>query len=106
MSPHACILKRLVFVHLGLSGHRDEITLARELVRRVKNADELFKKVVAPREAVIDSEHLKLLSEIAREQAQSARGELVTFDTVEYSEKLVSVRGCDFSLELWRALYL
>ena len=59
-------------------------------MRRVKNADKLYSKVVAPREAAIDSEHLKILSEIARERAQSMRGELVTFDPVEYTEKLVS----------------
>ena len=72
------------------SGHRDEITIASELVRRVRDADKLFEEVVASREAAIDAEHFKMLSEIARERAQSARGELVTFDPIEYTEKLVS----------------
>ena len=59
----------------------------------MRNADRLYEKVVAPREAAIDSEHFKILSEIARERAQSARGELVTFDPLEYTEKLVSGNG-------------
>lgn len=46
--------------------------------------------VVAPREAAIDSEHLRILSSIARERAQSSRGELVVFEAPVYCEKLVS----------------
>lgn len=53
--------------------------------------------MVASREAAIDSEHIKLLSEIARGRAQSARGELVEFDPVVYCEKLVSGRVSSIS---------
>lgn len=49
----------------------------------------LHRVVVAPREAAIDAEHIKVLSEIAREKAQSSRGELVVFEPVVYCEKLV-----------------
>ena len=56
-----------------------------------KHSDSTHFVVVASREAAIDSEHIKLLSEIARGRAQSSRGELVEFDSVVYCEKLVSV---------------
>ena len=46
--------------------------------------------MVSSREAVLDSEHFKLLSEIARHQSESARGELIRFDPLVYTEKLVS----------------
>ncbi len=45
--------------------------------------------VVSSREAVIDSEHIKLLSEIACHQSQASRGELIKFDPIKYREKLV-----------------
>ena len=89
--------------------HAEETAQPDELRRRLRHADSLQKKggrwqyegvacshscfsysaVVAPREAAIDAEHIKVLSEIAREKVQSSRGELVEFEPVVYCEKLV-----------------
>ena len=74
----------------ALTERRDEITLPDELVKKMKECNDLYKDVVASREAVIDSEELRLLSEIGREQVESTHGELISFHTEEYAEKLVS----------------
>ena len=71
--------------------NRDAITLPDELLKRVDGLNELFKNVIAPREACIDSEGIRVLSAIGREQVESTQGEVVQFDTTVFAEKLVSL---------------
>lgn len=71
--------------------NRDEITLPDELLKRVDGLNELYKNVIAPREACIDSEGIRVLSAIGREQVESTQGEVVQFDSSVFAEKLVSV---------------
>ena len=47
--------------------------------------------VVSTREAVLDSENFKTLSEIACHQSENARGELIKFDPILFREKLVII---------------
>ena len=76
-----------------LTERREEITLPDELIRQVSDLDNIFKDVVASREAVIDSEGFRILSAIGREQVDSVQGELIQFDTIVYAEKLVTYMG-------------
>lgn len=46
---------------------------------------------MSAREAVIDSEQFKMISEIACHQSQADRGELFHFDLIKYREKLVII---------------
>lgn len=71
--------------------NRDTITLPDELLRRVDGLNDLFRNVVAPREACIDSEGIRVLSAIGREQVESTQGEVVQFDSTVFAEKLVSL---------------
>ena len=75
------------------SGNRDEITIPDELIKRVKSLDSIYAKVVASKEAAIDSEGIRLLSSIGREQVETTHGELIQFDTASYAEKLVTFMG-------------
>ena len=65
------------------------ITLPDELLKRLGGLNTINTNVVSSREASIDSEGIKLLSAIGREQAESSHGDLIRFDSVEYAEKLV-----------------
>ena len=58
-----------------------------------ENLDDIYEKVVASKEAAIDSEGIRLLSSIGREQVETTHGELIQFDTVSYAEKLVTFMG-------------
>ena len=75
------------------SGNRDDITIPDELIKRVKSLDTIYAKVVASKEAAIDSEGIRLLSSIGREQVETTHGELIQFDTASYAEKLVTFMG-------------
>lgn len=72
---------------------RDEITLPDELIRNTHKLNQMLDRVVATREASIDSEGFRLLSAIGREQVESTHGELIRFDTIVYAEKLVTFMG-------------
>lgn len=72
-----------------LPEHREEITLAGDLLRRLRKIDNVYKDVVSTREAAIDAEGFQLLSSIGKKQVESSVGELV-FDPVVFAEKLVS----------------
>lgn len=74
-------------------GNRDDITIPDELIKRVASLDTIFENVVASKEAAIDSEGIRLLSSIGREQVETTHGELIQFDTVSYAEKLVTFMG-------------
>jgi len=76
-----------------LTERREEITLPDELIKKVSELDNIFKDVVASREAVIDSEGFRILSAIGREQVDSVQGELIQFDTIVFAEKLVTYMG-------------
>lgn len=43
-----------------------------------------------PREAALDSQVIAVLAQMGKQQAQALQTEFVTFQTVEYAEKLVS----------------
>ena len=73
--------------------NRDDITIPDELIRRVESLDTIYENVVASKEAAIDSEGIRLLSSIGREQVETTHGELIQFDTVSYAEKLVTFMG-------------
>ena len=59
----------------------------------MKSLDTLRNKVVAPKEAAIDSEGFRLLSAIGREQVEATHGSLIQFDTSTYAEKLITYMG-------------
>lgn len=93
---HLVLIKAHSMVQLLVScpaGNRDDMTIPTDLVKSVKGLDNLFKKVVAPKEAAIDAEGFRLLSSIGREQVESAHGSLVEFDSASYAEKLITHMG-------------
>ena len=73
--------------------HRDDITIPDELIKRVHSLDNIYADIVASKEAAIDSEAIRLLSSIGREQVETTHGELIQFDTTSYAEKLVTFMG-------------
>lgn len=73
--------------------NRDDITIPEELLKRLKKGDSLYEQVVSTREAVLDSENFKTLSEIACHQSENARGELIKFDPILFREKLITYMG-------------
>lgn len=48
--------------------NRDDITIPDELIKRVDSLDTIYQNIIASREAAIDSEGIRLLSSIGREQ--------------------------------------
>jgi hypothetical protein len=50
------------------TGNRDDITIPDELIKRVNSLDTIYQNIVASKEAAIDSEGIRLLSSIGREQ--------------------------------------
>ena len=73
--------------------NRDDISLPLELIKHVDSLNNLYSKVVASKEAAIDSEGFRLLSAIGREQVEATQGSLIQFDTTTYAEKLVTYMG-------------
>ena len=58
-------------------------------VRLMSTACVLSILVRLPREAALDSQLLVAVSRLSRKKAQSLQAEFVTFEPVEYAEKLV-----------------
>ena len=52
--------------------NRDDITIPDELIKRVNSLDTIYQNIVASKEAAIDSEGIRLLSSIGREQVECA----------------------------------
>lgn len=79
--------------HCYFSGNREDINLPTELIEQVDKLDKLFKNVVASREAVLDSEAIRLVSAVGRERVEAVQGSFIQFDTATYAEKLVTYMG-------------
>ncbi len=75
------------------SERREEITLPDELLKQLQKSDDLFKNIVSSREAALDSETLRTISEIAREQVETTTSEVINFDSVAFAERLVTCMG-------------
>lgn len=72
---------------------REEITIPEELLKQLKKSDKLFPGIVSSREAALDSENIRVISEIAREQVETTTAEVINFDSVAFAEKLVTRMG-------------
>ena len=73
--------------------NRDDITTPDDLIKQVDKLDTIYGNIIASKEAAIDSEGIRLLSAIGREQVETTHGELIQFDTATYAEKLVTHMG-------------
>ncbi len=75
------------------SERREEITLPDELLDVLKKSDDLFADIRSSREAVLDAETLRTISEYARQQVDTTTTEVINFDSVAFAEKLVTSMG-------------
>ncbi|KAK3610436.1 hypothetical protein CHS0354_016613 [Potamilus streckersoni] len=63
------------------------------LNERLQEAEELFRPVKTPREAVLDSQAMNLIANLGRKKAQALHTEFVKFQSLEFAEKLITSLG-------------
>ncbi len=76
-----------------MAENREDITLPDQLLKHLRDLDKLNRNVVACKEAALDSECFRLISDVGRQQAEATHGSLLQFDTDTYAEKLVTFMG-------------
>ena len=64
-----------------------------DLTTNVQKLDSIQKEVVATKEASIEAEGFKLLSNIGQKQVEHFTGEAINFDVAVFAEKLITFMG-------------